>query len=324
MEIIKTLDDLLSPSQLARRKDFLDYTIKRVGGVKKKFKNVESYMRFARGKIKYPKMTELDYYRAILRKTERMISLVKQNIIPKIPTYIAMYKNEARIADGVMDQSPFLQQIENDLKSVASELSVTYSDQSVNSLVTEYATKINKSNKDGNQALGYAVLGINLFAAELWLETLADVWISNNVKLIKSIPEQYFSQLEYIIKDSIQAGRSMEDIQNTILQSVSFKPTERTIASKSGSRLINPISRSALIARDQVGKFFGQLSQYRQLDVGIEDFIWDAVMDERTRPSHAILNGKTFSWAKGADGIYPGMEYQCRCVSLPVFPGYDF
>lgn len=321
----KIIDAILSPSRIERNQEFLKYLIERSGKKSKKFKNVESYMRFARRFLKYPKMTELDYYKAIMRKTEMLIKSVRENIVPKIPNYIATYKNEARLVDGaVNDQSRFLQEIERDFKVVASDMNVTFSNQSVNSLVINYADKVNKANAEGLNQLSASLIGIDLFKSESWLETVSDVWINNNVNLITSIPTEYLNRVEWIVKDSIQAGRTIDEIQSTILESVSFKPTERTIASKTGLRLINPIARSALIARDQVGKFFGQLSQYRQLDAGVIDFTWSAVMDERTRPHHAILDGKTFSWAKGANGLYPGMDYQCRCISYPVFPTFDF
>lgn len=54
-----------------------------------------------------------------------------------------------------------------------------------------------------------------------------------------------------------------------------------------------------------------------------DEFIWMDCRDERVRPEHAALNGKKFTWEKGANGNYPGKDFKCRCIARPVFKIFE-
>ncbi len=83
-------------------------------------------------------------------------------------------------------------------------------------------------------------------------------------------------------------------------------------------------NRAKLLARDQVQKFHAQTIQEWSLAAGSRRFIWCTVKDERTRPGHSELDGKTFEWANppstgGREGNnLPGQAIFCRCASIPV------
>ena len=76
-------------------------------------------------------------------------------------------------------------------------------------------------------------------------------------------------------------------------------------------------SRAALIARDQVGKFYGALNRARQEDLGLTHFVWRTANDERVRPEHVRLDGQRFSWSKLPAEGYPGQPINCRCNADP-------
>jgi SPP1 gp7 family putative phage head morphogenesis protein len=82
--------------------------------------------------------------------------------------------------------------------------------------------------------------------------------------------------------------------------------------------------RAALIARDQVGKLYGQVQAERHVEIGVRRFIWRTVEDRRVRQSHRNWNGREFSYddpPRGKDGrkVMPGEEILCRCNGEPVF-----
>jgi len=79
-------------------------------------------------------------------------------------------------------------------------------------------------------------------------------------------------------------------------------------------------SRAELIARDQTLKLNGQINRHRQLSVGVEEYIWDTSGDERVRESHAVLDGRKFSWHAPPSVGHPGQDFQCRCGAIPVIP----
>lgn len=78
-----------------------------------------------------------------------------------------------------------------------------------------------------------------------------------------------------------------------------------------------PAWRARLIARDQTGKLFGNLSKERQQGIGIEKYLWGSVRDGAVRDSHrARDDGKTlFSWDKPPEDGHPGQPIECRCVA---------
>jgi SPP1 gp7 family putative phage head morphogenesis protein len=83
-------------------------------------------------------------------------------------------------------------------------------------------------------------------------------------------------------------------------------------------------SRAELIARDQTLKLAGQINKSRQTRAGVTEYVWSTSGDERVRPEHAALDGRTFSWDDPVGGeAPPGSSFQCRCVAVPVIPELD-
>lgn len=72
--------------------------------------------------------------------------------------------------------------------------------------------------------------------------------------------------------------------------------------------------RAALIARDQIGKAYGQINASRQREMGVTQFIWRTVEDERVRSEHEDRNGETYDYSDPPDGELPGEPINC-------FPG---
>ena len=79
-------------------------------------------------------------------------------------------------------------------------------------------------------------------------------------------------------------------------------------------------NRARLIARDQTAKLAANLTMVRALHIGSESYIWRTARDQRVRPTHRQVDGKTFTWkdkARLSDGhlVNPGIDIQCRCWS---------
>jgi len=127
-----------------------------------------------------------------------------------------------------------------------------------------------------------------------------------NVALIKSIRVKSVTDIEGVIFRGVRSGRRSEDIAREIKKKYSVTN-----------------NRAKLIARDQVGKFNGQLTRLRQLDAGVRAFKWSTAADERVRPRHAMLEGRVFNWHEPPDVGFPGEPIQCRCIGEPLFRGFD-
>ena len=134
------------------------------------------------------------------------------------------------------------------------------------------------------------------------LTLLRDAFIAQNVALIRSIPQQFHYRVQNLVWEAVRTGQSTAWLKEQLQH-------EFHLAA----------SRAKLIARDQIGKLYGQLNMVRQVDAGIKHFRWRTVGDNRVREKHRQLEGKVFSWDTGANGLYPGQDYQCRCWAEPVW-----
>jgi SPP1 gp7 family putative phage head morphogenesis protein len=180
---------------------------------------------------------------------------------------------------------------------------LAFSDSAIEILARRIALDVNEFNADQFDKTFKASLGVDPFASEPWLAQELEGFIKDNVALIKTIPEGYFSSVKGIVSDGARSGRLMSNLAADI--------DKRTEVGK---------SRAKFIARDQVSKFNGDLNHLRQKSVGINSYIWSTSLDERVRPTHAANEGKKFSWDKPpSETGHPGEDYQCRCVALAVF-----
>ncbi len=133
-------------------------------------------------------------------------------------------------------------------------------------------------------------------------EAAVTTWVSNNVSLIRTIPERFFDQTRELITESVAIGRRPEVLRKMLEERVD-------VAGYNARR----------IARDQTSKLVGQVTRARQQAIGVSRFVWRSSGDERVRDSHAALDGEVFSWATGhpTEG-FPGQAIQCRCTADPV------
>lgn len=134
-------------------------------------------------------------------------------------------------------------------------------------------------------------------------ETLKTIWTSQNVALIKSIDDQ--------IMDKVRFSMSQRIKEQTI---AGLAKDIKDIAKVSENRAV-------LIATDQVGKLNSQLTQYRQMNAGIEQYMWLSQHDNRVRPKHRApyRDGNIYRWDDPPPDGHPGWPIRCRCVAAPVF-----
>lgn len=157
------------------------------------------------------------------------------------------------------------------------------------------------------------ILSLNpLIGQEKWFLDAFRIATEENAQLIRSIPEQSIDRVQVIVSEALLAGKRAEAIAEEIF--TQFGVTE---------------NRALLIAQDQVGKWFGSLQQLRQQEAGIEEYEWSTSGDERVRPSHRVLDGKTFKWtdppvvASNGRRAHPGGDVRCRCIAAPIIPGWE-
>lgn len=139
--------------------------------------------------------------------------------------------------------------------------------------------------------------------------------ISENVALIKSIPQQYLKNVEVQVMQSVKAGRDLGTLAKGLEKN--YGVTKR---------------RAQLIARDQNNKATSAMNKARQLEIGVTTAVWvHSGGGKHPRPTH-LKAGKdrvVYEVAKGwfdpavNQWIQPGELINCKCVSRAVIKGFS-
>lgn len=137
------------------------------------------------------------------------------------------------------------------------------------------------------------------------IDDLKEMWVNQNLDLIKSIDQQTLQRLKQAMTDAI-----LNNVDKRLPMKYLVDELQRIAGLEE--------SRAVLIGTDQVGKLNGMLSRYRQENAGIDSYIWETCHDSRVRPSHADRQGHKYKWSSPPPGGHPGMPIRCRCVALPV------
>lgn len=182
------------------------------------------------------------------------------------------------------------------------ELSFGQSVQPAEETTAGIASMVSVLNQAEIKKLMRAAFGVNLLAAEPWLSSELDSFNATNVKLISSLSSDTFTRIETITQAGVRAG----------------KPTREITAEIQGQFKVSR-SRANLIARDQVAKLNGNLTELRQRGLGVTHYIWRTSNDERVRKTHRAHEGVQYAWSEPpANTGHPGQDFQCRCWAEPV------
>lgn len=145
--------------------------------------------------------------------------------------------------------------------------------------------------------------------------TILDVKVKDNVALIKSIPEKYFTQIEGDVSRGFLAGRDLE-----------------SIAAKLRKTGESTTKRAALIARDQADKLTAHMNSARQNELGIRYAYWKhstAGKEPRVNHLKASKEGWIYDTQVGIDFgdafgfVLPGVAINCRCGGRSIIPAID-
>lgn len=147
------------------------------------------------------------------------------------------------------------------------------------------------------------------------MRDVLDATVNANVSLIRSIPQQYFSEVEGMVQRSVQTGRDMGQLSDDLQKR--FGITRR---------------RAELISRTQNEMATSAFNKVRQLEAGITEAVWvHSGGGREPRPTH-VKAGRDKVRYKVSEGwfdpavqrhIQPGQEINCRCQSRPVLKGFS-
>lgn len=149
-----------------------------------------------------------------------------------------------------------------------------------------------------------ASLGVEVLPDEKHIPQMLEYFAHENATLIGSIPDDLH-----------------KEVASLTARAFTKRMHPDTFAAMLQERFDIAEGRARFIARDQLGKLWGQLNAYRQRGLGIDEFIWRTRRDDRVRKTHRALEGKTISFTDLPPFGLPGEDYGCRCTGDPVVDG---
>lgn len=256
-------------------------------------------------KMQIPPSAEREYIRCV----NAYMGLLKAELEEEIPKIKAPYITERKVRqDGEIDLILALNEafnrISNKLTSKTETFGLRHRLENLAHLnrkltVREWKNAIKRT------------LGIDIredYYLGDFFETQIQNWINENIDLIVTIPQDTLGKMRDIVYEDYLNGRTTKDMVKDLRSQYNIN-----------------LRHARLIARDQTAKLNGQITRFQQEDAGIEYYEWSTSGDERVRESHKKLDGKIFRWSDeppetdNGRHCFPGTDYQCRCVALPVF-----
>lgn len=252
------------------------------------------------------------YARKLQKLADEMTATTKREITELYahPDFTAYFEKKNAAVSFAMDVSPASQAriLTNDLKNrfdalfraVAPELAAGMVDQANDASEVAMA-----------QSLKTLSGGLKL-TTDLLTGTMNEFLkasVASNVSLIKSIPSEFFTDVQGAVLRSITDGKGLDDLTK-------FFETQEGVQSR----------RAKNIAIDQTHKAYGGLNAERMKRVGIGKYEWrHSGGGLHPRPLHQSYAGRIFSFDKppvidehtGERGI-PGQAINCRCTMVPV------
>ena len=201
----------------------------------------------------------------------------------------------------------------------------TDNDRDVARLVKRTADKLARAVKAESIApiaTKYAAATSDFQRAQLAKQARAAVGV--DVRKLTGLDRAVPAQLEQFAKVNAQlivglGQRMSEDIAEIVEEGVVAGSRWETIAGRLARAGQVTESRAALIARDQVGKLFGDINKQRQVNLGVTRYVWRTVRDNRVREEHEALDGDSFEWGAPPSEGHPGEAVNCRCYADPDF-----
>lgn len=135
--------------------------------------------------------------------------------------------------------------------------------------------------------------------------------VIENVNLIKSVPSEYKSKIEFLVNQAAVQGRDISYLTKELMQLNDL-----------------PGKKAKGIARDQINKVTETISINRQKDLGITENQWHhSSRPKQPRKTHIEADGVIYNIYKGCpiknekgviEYIFPAQKRFCYCYSSPV------
>lgn len=249
---------------------------------------------------RYPHREELVYYQRLRYFLDVVQYIVRRDIVPILPGLLDEVGPTRRVDSAEDIDKAFAAAMAAAQKGLP-EKTIEAAAQSTALRVSEWS-----ADEFGRQV--QRVVKVNLYDDTSGLAEHLDLFVSDNVKLIKSLTFGHLEDLKGVVTRGARAGLRHEEVAAQIQRQFGVAK-----------------NRAALIATDQIGKLNGELNQLRQTNLGVRRYRWSTSQDDRVRKTHVRLDGKICEWKnpplideRTGERGHPGQPIRCRCSAIPI------
>lgn len=273
----------------------------------------------------YPFGIENELYRKLKGFFKPLTDYVNKYLDENLESLLRGDSTEIRL-DNIPGDSfrNMIYSLENWLSVYMPDISDLPADSNNNVILTSLGKTADEAKKFGDKEFTRIIeKGIHVTPpiSSPWWEDMKNSWAKDNYTLITSNAKKYVSQINTLTEQAIVNGLSPAKLKEQI------KKATESLSDK----------HCKLLARDQMGKLNGQISEAQMKEVGLDLYVWSTAYDDRVRDSHALMEGLLCRWddasvcsydngktwvprPSGAIDLHPGQDIQCRCVGLAFYP----
>ena len=294
--------------------------------IKKQLKNRRKTRPFK--EPKFPILIEMEFGTAIIKEIKQIDELVKEIIIPELDrlTEHKTSRFDKRFSNltGIALAAALIARVKSVFYGESIEPNAEPRQEiftrSIKRMVSPYLQRVKEKTETQFVDEFKRQTGVEPTPNVLNVDEFINDSLSQNVALIKTIPQQHFSQIETVVNEAVRKGELSRSVQSKLL--------EVSNISKKKARLI---------ARDQIGKLVGNIEEARQRKAGVTEYIWRTKQDSRVRSfanskgysDHQRLEGTVQKWSdpsvtvfkgkRAGERHHPGTDIQCRCHPQPIY-----
>lgn len=256
----------------------------------------------------YPSQQERQLAQVVLKIVKSITEDTKTFIFPMLPDLLR--DAEVRSDDYADSITAVIGQIEGLNAQTLRNIGLL-------GVVNTLATNTSNFNRSQHNRVIKSVLGVDIFQAEPWLNAELKNMSEEATSYITKLSQDTITEIGRITRQGVTQGLRSSEIEKMLYSQ--FKLSR---------------NRAKLIARDQIGKLNGALTRKRQTTLGIKEYIWKNMQDERVvgnpgglyprgnavHGNHWDRENKTYSWDKPPHDGHPGQPIRCRCYASPKLP----
>ena len=273
----------------------------------------------------YPHGVEMKYFRQLKGFFKPLTDYVNKYIDEHLEPLLRGDSTEIHL-DTIPGQSfrNMIYNLENWLSIYMPDISDLSEDSNNNVIFTALGKTADEAKAFGDKEFQKTIekgIHVNPPTTSEWWEDMKNSWAEDNYSLITSNAKKYVSQINTLTEQAIVNGLSPAKLKEQI------KKATEGLSDK----------HCKLLARDQMGKLNGQITESQMQEIGLDLYVWSTAYDDRVRDSHAAMEGLLCRWddasvcsydngktwvdrPSNAVQLHPGQDIQCRCVALSFYP----